>query len=218
MSVDPTAGPPVEPMTVDERTHTELIDPRGLVLRALPIAVAVVLLGALGGVVWGLLTPGVTGVVVRPDRAGSLGADTVHRFDAVALFACVSGIVGVVSGVVAWWDRRLRGPAAAVLATVASMAGAGVGIWLGGLVAGVRHAGPGDTAVGDYFQTAPSLRLESARLDMFGGLDLSWALVVVAPIGALVVCLVLLLCDREPDLGVPVSGRRTQGGELVGDP
>ncbi|MGJ0120902.1 DUF2567 domain-containing protein [Williamsia sp. MIQD14] len=217
MTADPNADPPVAPVAVDERTHTERIDVRALALRALPIALVVVALGAVGGIVWGLLTPGVTGVVVREGRAGSLGADTVHRFDAVALFACVSGVVGVISGVVAWWDRRLRGPAAAVLAAVASMAGAGVGMWLGGLVAGVRHAGPGDTAVGDYFQTAPSLRLTSARLDMFGGLDLSWALVVVAPIGALVVCLVLLLCDREPDLGVPVSGGRTQGGELVGD-
>ncbi len=206
-------------------------DPRALVRPTVVVLGVLLAVGAVGGIVWGLVVPGVTGVVVAPGRAGALGADTGHRFDAVALFACISMVVGVLAGVVVWSVRALRGPLGAVLVTVGTIAGGALGAWLGGLVAHVRHPGPGGTAVGRYFASAPGLRLSGAQLDLTGGLDISvgvgmsWAVLVVAPAVGLVVVLVRILAARSPDLDVPVeppvsqsdSGRRAQGGELVGD-
>ncbi|MEH3154488.1 MAG: DUF2567 domain-containing protein [Gordonia paraffinivorans] len=206
-------------------------DPRALVRPAIVVLAALMVLGVVGGVVWGLVVPGVTGVVVAPGRAGALGADTGHRFDAIALFACISTVVGVLSGVVVWTVRTLRGPLGAVLVTVGAIAGGGLGAWLGGFVAHARHPGPAGTAVGEYFTSAPGLRLSGAQLDLTGGLDISvgvgmsWAVLVVAPAVGLVVVLVRILAARSPDLDVPAdpvvappgSGRRAEGGELVGD-
>lgn len=207
-------------------------DPRALVRPAV-VALGILLgLGVAGGVVWGLVVPGVTGVVVAPGRAGALGADTGHRFDAIALFACISAVVGVLAGVVVWTVRSLRGPLGAVLVTVGTIVGGALGAWLGGLVAHLRHPGPGDTAVGRYFTSAPGLRLSGAQLDLTGGLDvsvgvgMSWAVLVVAPAVGLVVVLIRILAARSPDLDVPAetaaaqpgSGRRPEGRELVGDP
>lgn len=206
-------------------------DPRALIRPASVVLGILLVLGVAGGIVWGLVVPGVTGVVVAPGRAGALGADTGHRFDAIALFACISMVVGVIAGVVVWSVRALRGPLGAVLVTVGTVGGGALGAWLGGLVAHGRHPGPGDTAVGQYFTSAPGLRLSGAQLDLTGGLDLSvgvgmsWAVLVVAPAVGLVVVLVRVLAARAPDLDVPadpaaaqpVSGRRSEGGELVGD-
>ncbi len=206
-------------------------DPRALIRPAVIVLGVLLALGAVGGVVWGLVVPGVTGVVVAPGRAGALGADTGHRFDAIALFACISIVVGVLAGVVAWSARALRGPLGAVLVAVGTIAGGALGAWLGGVVAHVRHPGPGGAGVGEYFTSAPGLRLAGAQLDLTGGLDvsvgvgMSWAVLVVAPAVGLVVVLVRILAARSPDLDVPTdpapprpdSGRRTQGGELVGD-
>lgn len=206
-------------------------DPHALVRPAVVVLAVLLGLGAVAGVVWGLVVPGVTGVVVAPGRAGSLGADTGHRFDAIALFACISMVVGVLAGVVVWSVRALRGPLGAVLVVVGTIAGGALGAWLGGLVAHARHPGPGGAAVGGYFTSAPGLRLSGAQLDLTGGLDISvgvgmsWAVLVVAPAVGLVVVLVRILAARSPDLDVPAepaapqhdSGRRTQGGELVGD-
>ena len=206
-------------------------DPRALVRPTVVVLGVLLALGAVGGVVWGLVVPGVTGVVVAPGRAGALGADTGHRFDAIALFACISMVVGVLAGVVVWSVRALRGPVGAVLVAIGTLAGGALGAWFGGLVAHGRHPGPGGAAVGEYFTSAPGLRLAGARLDLTGGLDvsvgvgMSWAVLVVAPAVGLVVVLVRILAARSPDLDVPAdagasqpdSGRRAQGGELVGD-
>ncbi|MFD0927149.1 DUF2567 domain-containing protein [Williamsia deligens] len=200
--------------------------PRPLVVRSAIAVCVLIALGAVGGVVWGVIVPGVTGVVIAPGRAGSLGADTTHRFDAIALFACISAVVGVVGALFVWTVRILRGPVGALVVTIGSLAGSAVGIWLGGLVAHVRHPGPGGVSAGEYFRSAPGLRLDGARIDLTGGLDvsltlgLSWAIVVIAPLTGLVVVLVRILAAPAPDLAVPadpVSGRGTQGGELVGD-
>jgi hypothetical protein len=206
-------------------------DPGALLAPSTAVVVVLLVLGVIGGVVWGLVVPGVTGVVVGPDRAGALGADTGHRFDAIALYSCISMVVGVAAGLVVWSVRSLRGPLGATLVTVGTVAGGAAGALVGGLVAHIRHPGPVGTPVGQYFTSAPSLRLTGAQLDLTGGLDISvrvgmsWAVLVVAPAVGLVVVLVRILAAPSPDLDVPAdhaaaeqdSGRRTQGGELVGD-
>ena len=193
------------------------IDVGRLLRLGAPAAAGVAVVGLIGGILWGLVVPGVTGLVVAPGQAGALGADTGHRFDAVALFACISFVVGVVGGVGTWWIRPLRGTAGSLAAAVGSAVGAVLAVVIGGLVAGARHPGVGDTAVGQFFSSAPGLRLSGAAAGSAGGFAFSWAIVVIAPIGALLAYLVMLLVVRRADLGVEPSGRGPQGGELVGD-
>ncbi|MBT0565222.1 DUF2567 domain-containing protein [Williamsia sp. CHRR-6] len=167
-----------------------------------PIAVVtgvLLLLGSLGGVVWGLITPGVAGVVIATDRVSDLTADTVHRFDAIAFYACISAVVGVISAVIVWSVRAVRGPIGVLVLVLAGAAGSGLGVGIGGLISGVRHPGAGDTSPGGYFQSSVSLRLGGAGI---GALDLSWAIVTVTPTVALIVYLVAVLRARDPALGV----------------
>ena len=201
----------------DAAPIVDRIDVRRLLGLAAFAVVGVAAVGLLGGILWGLVVPGVTGVVVAPGRAGALGADTGHRFDAVAMFACISFVAGALGGVGAWWIRALRGSAGALSVAVGAVVGSVVAAWIGGLIAGARHPGAGDTPVGQFFSSAPSLRLAGPAVDTAGGLAFSWAIVVVAPIGALLAYLVLLLVVRRADLGVAPSGGGSQGGELVGD-
>ncbi|MBJ7290759.1 DUF2567 domain-containing protein [Williamsia sp.] len=217
-----TAGPdflapgPDGPV-VDIEPIVDRIDVRQLLRSAVVAVIGVAAVGLVGGILWGLVVPGVTGVVVAPDRAGALGADTGHRFDAVAMFACIGFVAGALGGVGAWWIRPLRGSVGALSVAVGAVVGAAGAAWIGGLIAGARHPGVGDTAVGQFFSSAPSLRLDGPALDSAGGFVFSWAIVVIAPIGALLAYLVLLLVVRRADLGVAPSGRGTQGRELVGD-
>ncbi|MGZ8180174.1 DUF2567 domain-containing protein [Williamsia sp. SKLECPSW1] len=190
---EPDAGTPPEVARLDLARTTRVA---GCVV----LGVAVVC--ATAGIVWGLIVPGVTGVVVAPGRAGTLGADTGHRFDAVALFACVSLVAGVIGGVGAWWARPVRGSVAVVAATAGAMAGSAVAVWIGGLIASARLPGPSTTPVGGFFRTAPSLRLDGAALDAVGALGLSWAVVIFAPLGVLLAYLPALLMAGRADLGV----------------
>ncbi|GGF29911.1 DUF2567 domain-containing protein [Williamsia phyllosphaerae] len=210
-------GPGPEGTPADVAPIVDRIDIRSLLRSAVLAVLGVAVVGLIGGILWGLVVPGVTGVVVAPGRAGALGADTGHRFDAVAIFACISFVAGALGGVGVWWIRSLRGSVGAVSVAIGAVVGAALAAWIGGLIAGARHPGVGDTAVGQFFSSAPSLRLDGSTVDSVGGFDFSWAIVVIAPIGALLAYLVLLLVVRRADLGVAPSGRGTQGGELVGD-
>ncbi len=210
-------GPEPDGSVTDVAPIVDRIDVRAILRLAVLAILGVAAVGLIAGILWGLLVPGVTGVVVAPGRAGALGADTGHRFDAVAMFACISFVAGALGGVGAWWIRSLRGSAGALSVAIGAVVGATLGAWIGGLVAGARHPGVGDTAVGQFFSSAPSLRLDGSAVDSVGGFAFSWAIVVVAPIGALLAYLVLLLVVRRADLGVAPSGRGPQGGELVGD-
>ncbi|GAA1462380.1 DUF2567 domain-containing protein [Williamsia maris] len=210
-------GPGPDGPVADAAPIVDRIDVRRLLRLAVFAVLGVAVVGLIGGILWGLVVPGVTGVVVAPGRAGALGADTGHRFDAVAVFACISFVAGAIGGVGAWWIRPLRGSAGALSVAVGAVVGAAVAAWIGGLIAGARHPGVGDTAVGQFFTSAPSLRLGGAAVDPAGGFAFSWAILVIAPMGALLTYLVMLLVVRRADLGVETSGRGPQGGELVGD-
>ncbi len=228
MSADPESVAPIpvpDSDTADDGPTVGRLDPARLTALSAFAVAGVAVVGLVGGVIWGLVVPGVTGVVVAPGRAGALGADTGHRFDAVAMFACIGFVAGVVGGIGTWWVRPIRGSAGALAAALGAVLGAVAAAWTGGVIAGARHPGPADTAVGQFFSSAPTLRLDGPALDSMGGFEFTWAIVVVAPIGALLAYLVSLLAVRRADLGVesgagPMSKSRrgTQGGELVGDP
>lgn len=199
-----TATPPEIPDRLVVRR-----DPAALAWPALRVFGILLLLGAVGGIVWGVVVPGVTGVVVRPDVVEQLPADVGHRFDAIALYASVSAVVGVAGAIIVWSVHVLRGPLAAALVTTGGLVGSAIGVWTGGLVARLLHPGRSDAPVGRYVTSAPSLRLTGARLDLAGGLDaslvvgMSWAVVVVAPAAGLLVILVRMVLSDRPDLNVP---------------
>jgi hypothetical protein len=51
-------------------------------------------------------------------------------------------------------------------------------------------------AVGREFTQPPSLRIIGAQLDIGGGLNFSWALMVVAPLTALMTFMLLIALER----------------------
>lgn len=118
------------------------------------IAVSVVL-GVAGGVVWALLAPPEQFVVVSAGRGASLTGESLHRFDSIALFVCITFGAGVVLPVMFWMRRSLRGPLLCLGLLIGAAAGAGatlgIGIWIARLV----HPSPDDPAIGAVVAVAP---------------------------------------------------------------
>ena len=167
---------------------------------------AVVLLGIVVGIVWGVLTPGLRGVVVAPGRAGLLSGSTVHRFDAIAIFACLCAVYGVAAALGQWMVARspadrafVRSARGTIVLVIATIAGSALGAWIGGLIAHARYPGAGSAQFGQYFFEAPSLWIRGAS-----GLGMSapWVLVVVAPVCALIAQAIVVLSNPRADLGV----------------
>jgi hypothetical protein len=155
----------------------------------------VVLVAVAWGVIWGLLTPGIDGRVVDSGAAVAIG-DATTEFSAIAIFFCVALGCGVVLAVVIWMAPLLRGPLGVVVLTAATLA-AGLGaVWVGDAVARARFSGRDGLAVGQEFTQPPSLRIIGAQLDIGGGLDFSWALMVIAPLTALMTFMLLIALER----------------------
>lgn len=162
----------------------------------------VVVTGLVGGIVWGLLTPGIEGRVVDANRAVAVG-DASPEFGAIARFFCIALVAGVVLAVIFWMPPILRGPLGVVALTIGAIAAGVVAIWVGDFIAGQRFSGPDGVAVGQEFTQPPSLRIDGAHLDTLGGIGFSWALLVVAPLTALVTYLLIVMLNRSADLGYP---------------
>jgi len=166
------------------------------------VSAGVVLVGVLWGLIWGFLTPGIEGRVVAPDRAVAAG-DGTEEFAAIGLFFSVALIAGVVLAVLFWMSPRFRGPAGVAGLAFGAIASGVVAVWVGDLIARLRFPGRDGVVVGDGFTQAPSLRITGAYLDFGGGIGFSWALLVVAPMAAMLTYVVFVVMNRSGDLGFP---------------
>lgn len=166
------------------------------------VSAGVVLTGVLWGLTWGVLTPSIDGRMIAPDRAVAVD-DGTAEFTAIGVYFSVALIAGVILAVVFWLPPRLRGPVGVAALAFGTIAAGMVAVWCGDLVARMRFPGRDGVAVGDEFSQAPSLRIPGAYLDIWGGFGFSWALLVVAPITAMLTYVVLVVMNRSGDLGFP---------------
>lgn len=115
---------------------------------ALALLLAVVLVSLLVGALWGLLAPTERVLVVEPGRGAALVGESLHRFDALALFAGAGAVTGFLSAVAAWRWRRMRGPIQCAGLLLGSAAGAWVMAWIGDLVVTWDNPRPDDPPIG----------------------------------------------------------------------
>ncbi len=168
------------------------------------IGIGCALVGALGGVVWGLLAPGRTQVVGDGGTLLTVDLTGNHVFDAVAIFVWISVAVGVIAGAAAWTWRSMRGPLTVVAVVLGSLLGAWFAAGLGALIARSRYTMPDAAAlasmVGKVVVQPPTITL--------------WVALVAQALAACFVYLVATLLAPDADLGarprVP-SAARPQG-------
>lgn len=145
-------------------------------------------LGVPAGVVWALLAPAVHMLVVAEGRGVVLTTESLHRFDALAIFVGVTLVVGVLTAVLLWGMRRLRGPATVAALALGSLFGASVAALVGLGVARLRFPAPEGAAVDSVVAAAPGL---STPL-----------VLIVQPFAAALVYLLLVALSPDDDLGV----------------
>ncbi|MGV9677225.1 DUF2567 domain-containing protein [Nocardia sp. NPDC003482] len=160
---------------------------------------ALLLVSALGGVVWALLAPTEKVVVLEPGRGAALTGESVHRFDAVAVFVCIGAVVGLVSAVAVWrLLRRVRGPIMQCALLFGSLAGAWLMARCGEFVAGQLHSRPDHPAVHTIVEFAPTVT--------------GWTALVVQPLLASLVILVGSALSTSEDLGAGAPVSESSGG------
>ncbi len=126
--------------------------------RVLTVVIAIsVALSALGGMVWGLLAPAQQLLVVSQDRGAALTGESVHRFDALAMFSLVSFALGLVLPVGWWLWKSERGPRLFAAIFVGALAGSIAAIVVGNAIAALRFPKAADPAVGSIVTVAPSI-------------------------------------------------------------
>lgn len=167
------------------------------------IIAALVVLGALLGIVWEVWSPpGPAGLIVP---GGAIEADESEAFIAAdGRFAVLVFVVGLAAGLLAWFLRRRRGPAVAAALAIGGVAGAALTNLVGHLLRGGSASGAAYTVV----------RHLPLSVHATGLLFLEAAVAV----------LVYLLCTAfaaaddlgrpEPGAGRAVSGSVGVGGEL----
>lgn len=118
-------------------------------LRAAAVLLAaVIVLSVFAGVVWGLVAPTELVLVVEPGRGATLVGESLHRFDALAVFAGLGAVAGMLSAAAAWRWRRMRGPTQLIGLLLGSAAGAWAMAWAGETVNAWDNPRPGDPPVG----------------------------------------------------------------------
>lgn len=153
----------------------------------LRIVVVSSLLGVPAGLIWALLAPAVHMLVVAEDRGVVLTTENLHRFDALAIFAGTTIVVGVLSAVVVWGMRDSRGPGAMAALVCGSVAGSGVAALVGMGVARLRYPEVTGPAVDSVIAAAPGV---STPL-----------VLIVQPLAAALVYLLLVSLSPDDDLG-----------------
>lgn len=164
----------------------------------------VVVTGILWGVLWAVLTPGIEGRVVSGDQAIAIGSASAE-FGALARFFCIALAAGVVVAVVFWIPPILRGPLGVVGISAGAVAAGVLAVWVGDAIARQRFSGRDGVDVGGEFTQPPNLRIDGAYLEALGGWGMSWALLLVAPLTAIVTYFLLVVMNRDSDLGHPTS-------------
>lgn len=162
------------------------------------IAVGVVLINVLGGVVWAFLAPTEQFLVTKaragsvPAKGAALTGESVHQFDALAIFVCIGAVLGVLAAVGVWRWRAVRGPLLQLGLLVGSVAGAYLMAKVGEQVMRWQHPNPYDPPLGQIVQ-----------LPVHVG---SWLALIVQPLLASLVVLFLAALSVKEDLGTGFSG------------
>ncbi|WP_378739507.1 DUF2567 domain-containing protein [Nocardia brasiliensis] len=151
------------------------------------IALAVTLVSALGGVVWGLVAPSEQLLVVEPGRGGLLTGESMHQFDGVAMFVCFGAVLGLLSAVAAWRWRAVRGPLSQIGLFAGSVVGAVLMARVGEQVAEWRHPRPHDPPVGQIVELPIGVG--------------SWLALIIQPLIASLLVLFLAALSSSEDLG-----------------
>ncbi|MGW4245816.1 DUF2567 domain-containing protein [Nocardia sp. NPDC004722] len=168
-------------------------------------AAAVVLLAlaavsAAAGVVWAFLAPAEQLLVVEPDRGTALTGESMHRFDALAIFVLIGIVVGVLGTAAVWRWRKVRGPILVCGILFGSLLGSFLAKIVGEAIAEQLHTRPKHPAVHSIVEFAPSVE--------------GWAVLVAQPLAAAVVVLLLTALSTSDDLGtgeyLPFGGRRPE--------
>ena len=184
------------PEAREGRPRTEQRGARKELRAAALLAAAVVVLSMCAGVVWGLLAPTELVRVVAPGRGATLVGESLHRFDALAIFTGLGAVIGVLSAAAAWRRRRMRGPIQLIGLLLGSAAGTWLMAWAGETVNAWDNPRPDDPPVG-------------AIVALPVGLESPLALLVQPLVAALVILLLAGLSTTE-DLG---SGFMSPFGE-----
>lgn len=156
------------------------------------------ILGIPAGAVWAFLAPAVRMLVVTEDRGVVLTTESLHRFDAVAIFVGIGLVLGVLSAVVVWGMRRSRGPGAVAALVLGSTLGAGVAALVGMGIARLRFPAVDSPTVGSIIAAAPGLSTPMV--------------LIVQPLAAALVYLLLVSLSPHDDLGVD-GGEDERGSE-----
>jgi hypothetical protein len=148
-------------------------------------------LSAVGGLLWGFLAPSQQLLVVAQDRGATLTGESLHRFDALALFVLVSFALGILVPIGWWLWISQRGPRLFVAVFVGSFVGSVAAVLVGNGVAALRFPRADEPAVGSIVRVAPSI-------------DTPTALIVQALTASLVI-LLLAAMNPNDDLQHPDS-------------
>ncbi|MFQ6393943.1 DUF2567 domain-containing protein [Nocardia sp. KC 131] len=159
---------------------------------AVIIGVVVLLLSVLGGLVWGWLAPTEQLLVTEPGRGSALTGESVHQFDALAIFVCIGAVTGVVSAVGAWRWRAVRGPIPQLGLLIGSLAGAFAMSWVGEQITQWQHPRPHDPHIGQIVVLPTEVG--------------SWLALIVQPLLASLVVLFVAALYPSDDLGTEFSG------------
>jgi hypothetical protein len=110
------------------------------------IVLALALIGVLLGLVWFWWSPpGPVGVVIAPHAVQPLESETFAATD--GRFAVLTGVVGLLAGVLLWFARPVRGPVAALALAAGGVVGALLTDGVGRLLDNGRGDGPVDTVL-----------------------------------------------------------------------
>jgi hypothetical protein len=169
--------------------------PRGIrreLRAAVVIVIAVLLLSVLSGVVWGWLAPTEQLLVTQPGRGATLTGESVHQFDAMAIFVCIGAVTGLLSAVGAWRWRAMRGPIMQAGLLIGSVVGAIAMSRLGEQVAKWHHPRPHNPPIGQIVVLPTAVG--------------SWLALIVQPLVAALVVLLLAALYPSDDLGTGFGG------------
>ncbi|MBM7279424.1 DUF2567 domain-containing protein [Gordonia rubripertincta] len=171
--------------------------PARSVATLLTVTAAVIVLGAVAGAIWALVTPPTTGVVLK----GLTRDDISTEFGGVGAFALIMFIYGGVAALVAWAAARpWRGVTGFLVPAVGTVGGSAIGAQFGMWLAGFRFD---DDIAGlpleSVYRVVPDLWLDGGTR---AGHSAPWTLLICAPFAFALIYLVCVLSSRTADLGV----------------
>jgi uncharacterized membrane protein YgdD (TMEM256/DUF423 family) len=160
-------------------------------IRAAAIAVVVcVVVGAIGALVWGFAAPAEHLIVVAPDRGAPLTGESMHQFDAVAIFACIAAVIGILTAAAIWQWRAVRGPVLYAGLLIGSAVGAATMYVAGELVARLRFPHVDAPAVDQIITVAPTVG--------------TYVVLLIAPLLTSFTVLAMAAVSARDDLGADV--------------